>query len=135
MKKHFLKSSFCAGLISLLTIFPTVKENKLTDITKPYLGEYECEIAQFCNRDLLQDFSFIRLELKDDNTFILRCAYRDGRTRKEEGTYSYDSQKQEICLSMGKNGELKRKFPLKQGVIYIDVAFAGKSLHAQLKQK
>ena len=135
MKKHLLKSSLCAGMISLLTLFPTGKASNLTDITKPYLGEYECEIANFCNRDLLQDFSFIRLELKDDNTFVLRCAYRDGRTRKEEGAYSYDPQKEEICLSMGKNGEFKRKFPMKEGVIYIDVSFATKSLHAQFIQK
>ena len=135
MKKYTLKSSLLAGISALLLCFPNVKESTLNDITKPYLGEYECEIANFCNRDLLQDFSFIRLELKDDNTFVLRCAYRDGRTRKEEGAYSYDPQKEEICLSMGKNGELKRKFPMKEGVIYIDVSFATKSLHAQFIQK
>ena len=135
MKRHFLKSSLCAGLVTLLAVFPSAKKDGLTDITKPYLGEYECESAQFCGRDLLEDFSFIRLELKDDGVFILRCAYRDGITRKEEGKYSYYSDKEELCLSMGKDGEFQRKFPLKKGVMHIDVAFAGRSLHMQFARK
>ena len=135
MKRTILKSSICAGLISLLTLFPTAKTDGLTQITKPYLGEYECKIAQFCGKDALQDFSFIRLELKDDGVFVLRIAYRDGKTRKEEGKYSYDIEKEELCLSTGKNGELKRKFPLKKGVITIDISFVGKILYMQFIQK
>ena len=135
MKKNILKSSICAGLISFLTLFPTAKTDSLLSVTKPYLGEYECKNANFCGKDVLQDFAFIRLELKDDGIFVLRFAYRDGRTRKEEGKYSYDMDKEELCLSMGKNGELKRKLPLKKGVITIDVSFVGKTLYMQFIQK
>lgn len=107
----------------------------MKEITKPYLGEYECENATFSGRDLLTEFSYIRLELKEDGTFLLHGKTKTGKTHKEQGVYTYDAEREELCLSLGKDGELKRNLPLKNGAFCIDVSFGGKSLHMQFQQK
>ena len=62
-----LKYTFCAGLAALLIALPACGNGSLKDVTKPYLGQYECESATLGEKDYAQDFSFIRLELKKDN--------------------------------------------------------------------
>ena len=56
-----LKYSFCAALASLLLILPACGNGSLKDVTKPYLGEYECQSATLGEKDYAQDFFFIRL--------------------------------------------------------------------------
>ena len=77
------KYSFCAGLAALLLILPACGNGALKDITKPYLGEYECKSATLGERDYTQEFSFIRLELKKDNEFTLYYSAKNGKNGEE----------------------------------------------------
>ena len=55
-----------SGLITLLLLSPwwtAMRSGTLTDITKPYLGVYECQSAQYNDKDLLENFSYIRKKI------------------------------------------------------------------------
>ena len=135
MKKLKLKSSVFAGLAALALLFPNLKTGSLTDITKPYLGMYECQNATLGEDDIIDDFSYVRLELHPDETFTLYYRKKKGKEHKETGKYFYDKEAETICLSTGVGDVLKRTFPLKNGVISITMRMGTKTLQMQLKQK
>ena len=135
MKKHVLKSSFLAGLCSLMLAFSSWREGKVTEITKPYLGEYECKQAILGEIDCLKKFDYIRLELSADNQFKLSYCETKGKKQTIKGTYEYEEESQSVCLKMGVGGIVHRKFPLRDGVLYITIPFKLKSLALQFEQK
>ena len=135
MKKGILKSSVLAGLLSLFMSFSSIKDSSLTDISKPYLGEYECKEAVFDGEDYLKNFSYIRLELKRNETFTLSYCDKEKRKDKVEGKYVYDEEAKTICL-LSVNGEgIKRSFPFENGKINITLSIAKKMLILQFEQK
>ena len=131
MKKVKLKTSIFSVLSCLLLFFPAPK-TELKDIAKPYLGVYECQQVRLSNRDLADCFSYIRLELNDDGTFLLRYAKKEGKERVEKGSYTYDKESQTLRL---KGKGIEREFPLKDGVITMHIVFGRKNLIMQFKQK
>jgi hypothetical protein len=135
MKILKIKSSLLVGLCALCTIFPTAKNSTLPQITRPYLGDYECKLATLGSQDLLENFSFISLELKPNNTFVLSYKEKDGEKKEETGKYSYDHEKQELSIELGKNGLIKRKFPLKNGELMVDFRIGTKLLVLKFEQK
>ncbi len=133
MKKNIIKSSFLAGLISLLFSLSSVKDSTLPDIVKPYLGEYECKNVTFDGVNYLNGYDYIRLELKDDENFILSYAPKSGDKKTVEGKYSYDKESQTICFQTGEG--IKRKFPLEKGKIKVSFPIAQKMLVITFEQK
>ncbi len=107
----------------------------MTDITKPYLGGYECKSARLGDKEYLEDFSYITLELNKDETFTLYYCPKSGKKGEESGRYSYDEKTETLTLSMGKNNELKRQIPLKDGAFCITVPLGTKTLILQFEQK
>ena len=134
MKNAKLKSSFLAGLTTLLFFLPSGKGGTLPDITKPYLGEYECKRATLGEKDLLDGFQYVRLELKADDTFVVFYKTENGETGKETGKYSFNREREEITLTLDKNRAYKRKFPLKKGVLTVDVAIGAQRLVLSFEQ-
>ena len=135
MKKITLKSSLLVGISTLLISFSAFRDSKLTDITKPYLGEYECISATLGEKDLTEKFSFVRLELNADESYRLYYRDKNGNKGEEIGTYSYDEQRQEISFTWGKHGELKRKFPMQDGTICLCIPIGKELLQIKLEQK
>lgn len=125
--KYRLKSSLFAGFSALLLLFPNVKESTLNDITKPYLGEYECKSATLGETDYTEDFSYIKLELKADETFSLHYCPKDGNKRTETGKYSYDKEKS-VLRFQSETGDVEKEFPIKDGVILIQLRLGNKIL-------
>lgn len=134
MKKYTLKSSLLAGLAAMLLFFPSWKESSLTDITKPYLGEYECKSAMLGDSDYTEMFSYIRLELKSDETFSLYYCPKQGKKREETGKYRYDKEKNTIALRIGENGE-EKEFPLKEGQISLTFRIGSKMFSMRFERK
>ena len=134
MKKYMIKSSLLAGLLALLFAMPDFKSGSLTDITKPYLGEYECKKIVFDGEDHSDWFSDVRLELKPDKTFVLTYP-QNGKKHETKGRYVYDEQSETITLSAEGAETFKRRFPLKDGMIYITLTFGEKTLSMQFEQK
>ena len=135
MKKTVLKSSLLAGVVSLLFSFSVLKSGSLTDITKPYLGEYECQRAIFDGKDYAQEFSYIRLTFSADNTFTLSYKTKEGLCGSEKGEYSYDEEKEEVTLFTQGRHSFKRTFPLVKGNIYMSLRLGDKTLQVQFGQK
>lgn len=130
-----LKYSFCAGLAALLLALPSCGNGSLKDITKPYLGEYECESARIGDRELTDEFSFIRLELKRGGEFTLYYSPKNGVKGEESGTYVYDEKEQTLCLTYENNGVFKRKFPLKNGEISVTLPIGSQTLSMKFTRK
>ena len=130
-----LKYSFCAALAAILFVLPACANGSLKDVTKPYLGEYECESATLGERDYTNDFSFIRLELKEKGDFNLYYQTKNGQKGEESGTYTYDEKEQTLTISYGELGVLKRKFPLINGEIFITLPIGSKTLSMKFTRK
>ena len=135
MKRNTLKSSLLAGLISLLFLFPSLRESTLTDITMPHLGIYECTEAKLGDNDYLDRFSYIHLELKTGEDFVLYYQEKSGEKKQETGKYSYDREKGTLTLIGGANSFFKREFPLKEGVLTIAVRIGEQNLSLTFEQK
>ena len=69
MKK--VKSSLLAGVVTLLLACSFGGKGDLKEISKPYLGVYECTEARVGEREYLDRFSKLDLELKENGEFIL----------------------------------------------------------------
>ena len=135
MKKQVLKSSLLAGITALLLTFSGLREGTLTDITKPYLGEYECKSATLGNEEYVDEFSYIILELKADETFVLRYKTKNKMKGEEKGEYSYDKEKETITLTLGEKSQFKREFSLKKGTICIEFPVGAKLFVMRFEQK
>ena len=135
MKKQVLKSSLLAGITALLLTFGGFREGTLTDITKPYLGEYECKSATLGNEEYVDEFSYIILELKADETFVLRYKTKNKTKGEEKGEYSYDKEKETITLTLGEKSQFKREFSLKKGAICIEFPVGAKLFVMRFEQK
>ena len=135
MKKVKLKSSLCVGLTALLFAFQGAGKTELTDITKPYLGVYDCTQAKLSNQDLLANFDDLKLELKDEGEYVLYVKEKGGKTKKVKGKYHYDSERETITLQVADCRVFQRSFPLKKGVLVISVPYGDKTLQLQFTQK
>lgn len=133
-----MKTCLFAGLFSLLLTFPFISKitaQVLTDITKPYLGTYECRVATLDEKEYLQDFSYIRLELKKKNTFYLRYCTKDGAKKEKKGKYKYNKERHNITFYTSIFPFFKREFPLENGVIYITIPVGEKNLRLLFEQQ
>lgn len=130
-----LKYSFCAALVATLLALPACGNGSLKDVTKPYLGEYECKSATLGEKDYFDNFSFIRLELKKDNEFVLSYSAKNGQKGEEAGKYVYDEKEETLTITYGDFGVLKRKFPLKNGEIYVTLPIGTQTLSMKFARK
>ena len=129
-----MKSFIVGGLAALMALFPNVKESKLDDISKPYLGEYECKRAQLGNVDYLKRFEYVRLELKDEENFTLYYKEKGERKREVQGKYAYDKEKKTLTLQ-GEAGGIFRECTLEKGLFTLHFPIAGKILVLEFEQK
>ena len=138
MRTVKLKSSILVGICTLLAVLGNIiaPQNKnLKDITKPYLGVYECKSAQLGEKDLLEEFSHIVLELKTDGVFVLHYGHEKGGKQSLHGKYVYDSEKQTIVLKTAEKICFQREFPLRKGQIIVSLPIAQRQLCLIFEQK
>ena len=135
MKKLKIKSSLLVGVTALLFAFPTAGKNDLTDIAKPYLGVYDCTQAKLSEKDLLANFDDLKLELKDKGEYVLYVKEKGGKAKKVKGKYQYDKKSETITIQVADSRIFHRAFPLKKGVLVINVPYGDKILQLQFMQK
>ncbi len=125
------KTILILGLSLLLLTGCDVKEmSSLKEISKPYTGEYRCETLLLGSTNLLQQYKYIKLNLKPDGDFLL--SYRDTADREGEYGGEYTFKGDSVSFT-AKNGLLDetRSFPYEKGKIYIQLPFSGKLLIAE----
>ena len=130
-----IQLSLLSALGALLFSFSSIKNTDLTDISKPYLGEYPCKIAKLGSEDYLSQFSELVLELKLNGEYELRYKLKNGMRGKDTGKYTYDKQKETLRITKGGKEEWKRDIPIKNGTISIAITLGEKLLYLQFQQK
>ena len=131
--KGKLKSSLSAGIVTLLLLFSPM-QGEIKNIAKTYLGIYECTQATLGSKDLLPEFSYLSLELKDEENFLLHYQEKEGKRKRIEGKYTYDGARGILTLTENKLG-VKKEIPIKEGKIILTVPMGGKTLLLQFEQK
>lgn len=124
-----------AGALTLLLCLSSFRTGKLTDIAKPYLGEYECKSATVGEEDYLDSFNSVIMELKKDGTYSLRCKGKDGKMHEIKGKYEYDSAREKVTFFSDEKQDFKREFPLKDGILTVCFQIGGKAAVFQFEQK
>ena len=130
MKK--VKSSLLAGVVTLLLACSFGGKGDLKEITKPYLGVYECTEARVGEREYLDRFSKLDLELKENGEFILYYCEKDGKPQTQTGRYEYDKESGTLTLL---GGGIKRAFPLQGGILTAVIPIGGQTIHLKFEQK
>ncbi len=129
------KSSILVVLCCIVMSFGGWKKSTLPDITKPYLGEYECTQAILGDTDYLKTMKYIRLALNKNDVFVLTYCAQDTAQQTLKGTYVYDKKKEAIVLKLSDYNSFERAFPLKNGEIYITVPIGAQTLRLKFEQK
>ena len=127
-----VKSSLASGVVALLLSCSGGLKGELKDIAKPHLGMYECTEARMGDKEYLDRFSYIHLELKADERFILYYCERDGEKHVQKGRYKYDREKAVITLV---GGGMKREFPFTDGILTIVIPLGGQMIQLKFEQK
>jgi hypothetical protein len=138
MKTIKLRSSILLSLVLFIFAFPwwnTLKAQPLTEVAKTYLGTYECKLAQLNNKNLLEDFSYINLELKKENECTIYAKPKQGKEKRVEGEYRYNEDRETITFYSDVYSFIKKEFPMKQGKIHIVLRQGDKTLIMQFEQK
>ena len=135
MKRLKLKSSLAAGLASLLLCFGDIKDSTLLDVTKPYLGEYACNYARLGDKEFLDGFEYVTLDLKKDGSYLLSFKATDGKKHTETGEYAYDEKEKTLCFFPRDKSAVKKKFPLIGGVLTISAQIGNQQLIVRFTQK
>ena len=132
MIKTFLVTLLC----SISMAFGGWKDQSLKDVTKPYLGEYECTQSLFNGEECLQNFDYITLTLKKDNKFTL-CFCEKGKSKKttQKGKFAYNPQTQTIVLKSVWYKGMEREFPLQDGELSVTIGLGNNTLSMKFKQK
>ena len=135
MKSIKLKTSLFASLCSCILCSSCKIGDTLPEITKPYLGEYECNQVIFNHKEYLKEFDYVRLTLNPDDTFTLAYKKKGENKHEETGNYVYEQDKQELVLSSSYLAGYQRRVPLKDGIITLSISFGGNEFMAQFEQK
>jgi hypothetical protein len=131
MKK--LRCALSAGVAALLLSLSNAGKGDLKEITKPYLGEYECTQALLGENDYLKLFSYITCELKDKGVFTISYKSVDGKKKEIDGEYEYVKERK-VLLVKDKKG-YQREYPLENGRFTVIVPYGNKTLHLTFEQK
>lgn len=131
-----LKSAAFVGAILLsVTAGAWSKDGKLTEITKPYLGTYECERLYVGDDDKIEEFEYVRLELCKDGE--LKLIYKQPKNRPEQVSmeYRYDEQTKTLYVK-GKLGvwRLDKSFSLNNGELTGEMRLGNKNVVVKFKR-
>ncbi len=128
-----MKKALCMCLVTLCLLLFTACDlqemSSLKDISRPYEGEYQCETLTLDGEEMIDRFEYIRLSLEEDK-FTLRARDEHGLNYSYQGNYRYDDNRFTFTGKFGIR-ELSREFPYKNGVLFLDLPFGGKLLHAE----
>ncbi len=128
--KKILKSSILVGAFSLLlSANAWSKESSLTEISRPYLGEYRCESLYFNGEDKLGDFEYFKLEIRSGGEMKLLFKEKDKKDKCVDLTYEYDEGKKEFIVK-SQFGVFKKeeKVPFENGKLTALLRLGGKQV-------
>ncbi len=109
--------------------------NSLTEITRPYLGVYQCQQLLFDGKDILDSFDYIKIELKSDGEMVAFYKDKHGKCGDVVTKYEYDERTQLLTVTAEVGSKkIKRSFPLKNGELYVHIHYETKTLTMKFVQ-
>ncbi len=135
MKKIFFRLAACMFLWTvapMLTCCNVEGMSSLKDVSHPYAAEYKCKKLQIGGEDALENFEYIKLDLKHGGTF--ECFYLDknGNEGAYEGKYKIDAAEGSATFSAPENSEEKTYvFPYRGGKICVEYLFGDRLLYGE----
>ena len=135
MGKIKLKSTLAAGAATLMLCLGNIKDSTLKDVARAYLGEYECSYARLGDKEYLEGFDFVRLELKKDGTYRLTFKEKTGKKHAETGRYEYDESAKKLRFCPREDSAFKKEFPLVDGVLTVTAQIGNQQLIVCFTQK
>lgn len=134
MRKYFFCIAALAACLFCFCACDVSSMSSLTDISRPYTGEYRCEKLIFGGKEQKERFEFIKLNLDYGGNFELTYKDNEGNEGGFEGEYDVSEEKEEITFR-GKMGlrTAEHTFPMEKGAILVDFNFGGRLLHAEFR--
>lgn len=132
-----LKTAAWISALLLPTLFSVNAEKMggLKEITKPYLGGYECTDARLGSRDLAAEFDDLRLELEGNGTYRVTYVKKGEKKTVRKGRYEYDEKANAVVLKTKYKGKTRKKsFPIENGAIEIEVPMMRKILYLRFEK-
>ncbi len=134
MRNLFLAAAVLASVCPLPSCQPE-KMSTLADVSKPYLGVYECEKLRLGELNVLKDFEYLRISLGYGGACAL--SYRTASGREEElfGTYVADMVRPEITFTYSANqNSVAKTYRLEDGAIYVRENLGGVLLYGEFRR-
>jgi hypothetical protein len=98
-RKNIIKSF---ALVGVLCIFLAAngwsKDDSLSELACPYLGEYTCESIYFNSEDKLADFDYFKLEILSQGEMKLHIKEKARKGKTVVLSYEYDEAKKEFLV-------------------------------------
>lgn len=84
------------------------KTGSVKEITKPYLGVYQCEKILVGGEDRTKKFKVLELELKENGDFYMRGKEKIGKRFQQKGSYLLDEESGEFQIKSDGKIPLKK---------------------------
>lgn len=110
------------------------KMSSLAELSRPYVGEYECEQLTLAGKDMLKEFEWVRLTLGYDGNAVLFWKKKDAGEGEYSMRYEADPDGGTITFFPEKRGIAARTFPMKEGTLRIGLSLGGRYLEAVFRQ-
>ena len=124
----------CALFLSPMRMQAMLPDS-LKEITRTYLGMYECKQLLLDGENKLDEFEYIKIELKSGGQMALYFADAKGQKGKAQAEYEYDEKAQTITVytNIG-NQKMKRTFPLKNGELFVHLIYETRTVTMKFEQ-
>lgn len=130
MKKLLPALFFLLFLPPVLTGCSVSDMSSLTELSRPYVGEYTCEELRLGEEDMLDRFEYVRLTLGPDGDAQLTWRTMEGG----EGETLLHYEMHEGSITLSKAGRMGAyTFPVEQGAIVITHNIIGRMLYAKFR--
>ena len=128
--KKLLPALFFLLFPPVLTGCSVSDMSSLTELSRPYVGEYTCEELRLGEEDMLDRFEYVRLTLGPDGDAQLTWRTMEGG----EGATLLYYKMREGSITLSKAGRMGAyTFPVEQGAIVITHNIIGRMLYAKFR--
>ncbi len=137
MKRKLLLISVLFFLSLSIFILPACEakaEGSIKDITKPYIAQYECVEAKLGDKDLLEEYDYIRIILVNNEKMQLVFKQKGEEKQIIDGSYALDLSTRELEGEIGILGyRFREKATVKKGEFTISKTIFTKQLYMKFK--
>ncbi|MBQ8375233.1 MAG: hypothetical protein IJX98_06665 [Clostridia bacterium] len=129
-------AAFCSAFLLLFSLPKVTQMSTLKEFTSPHAGYYDCQSITIDGRELSDQFSLLRLELKGNGEMLL--FYRDGEGKEGEQAfcYEYDEAAGELVITAEIHGQKHtRRISFQKGEIVFVENLGGRQLVAKFSKK